>query len=249
LNRVLLNTSRVQLRYLIKTPLRWLGYDIVKAHRTTPASARRQRLLEANQIDLVLDVGANVGDYARELRESGYRGRIISFEPRSSAFAKLTGVASTDPLWKTVHSALGSQETTTKINVSMNAYSSSLLNIMPSHLQAEPEAKYIATEEVQVQTLDSFLPKHLENAKRLYLKIDTQGFERNVIEGARSSLSKILGIQMELSLVPLYEGETLFPEMLQFMTGLGYRLKLVEPGIHEPATGELLQVDAVFFRA
>src|SRR5437764_1356130 len=214
----------MQLRNLLKVPLRKLGYDIVKLHRTTPTALRRQRLFEAHRIDLVLDVGAHTGQYVVELRRNGYKGRIVSFEPLSLAYRRLTRTASGDVLWKTVKLGLGDQNTTASINISRNEYSSSLLSILPKHLQAEPESKYIGAEEITVRTLDSILPDYLASATNIYLKIDTQGFERRVIEGARNSLNKICGIQMEMSLAPLYENESLFPELLQLMFELGYDL-------------------------
>jgi FkbM family methyltransferase len=238
----------MQLRYLVKTPLRRLGYDIVKLHRTTSVAQRRQRLLADHGVDLVLDVGADVGAYARELRANGYFGRIISFEPRSAAFQKLTANAASDRRWEVRQLALGDRPGTATIHVSRNAYSSSLLPILPSHLAAEPEAEYVGSEAVNVDTIESVLPECAGDSRAVFLKIDTQGFERKVLEGARGSASRICGLQMELSLRPLYEGETAFSAMLYLVEDMGYPLKLIEPGIHDPVTGETLQVDAVFFR-
>jgi FkbM family methyltransferase len=238
----------MQLRYLLKTPLRSLGYDIVKLHRTTSPAQRRQLMLASHQVDLVLDVGADVGTYARELRANGYAGRIISFEPRTSAFQKLKANTASDRHWEARQAALGKEEGTATINVSRNAYSSSLLPILPSHLAAEPEAEYIGSEEVPVTTLAAFLPGAAGDSRKVFLKIDTQGFERNVLEGARDSIDRICGLQMELSLRPLYQGETLFTEMLGFVQGLGFQLKMIQPGISDPISGEMLQADAIFFR-
>lgn len=238
----------MQLRYLLKTPLRSLGYDIVKLHRTTSLAQRRQKMLATHQVELVLDVGADVGTYARELRANGYTGRIISFEPRSSAFQKLKANTGSHSQWEAQRLALGKEEGTATINVSRNAYSSSLLPILASHLAAEPEAEYIGSEEVAVTTLAAFLPGAAGDSRRVFLKIDTQEFERNVIEGARDCIDRICGLQMELSLRPLYQGETLFTKMLNFVQGLGYQLKMIQLGIHDPATGEMLQADAIFFR-
>jgi FkbM family methyltransferase len=238
----------MRLRSLLKLPLRKLGYDIVKSHRTTPSMLRRQQLLAHYEVDLVLDVGADVGHYGQELRRTGYQGRIVSFEPRSQAFRRLRAQAESDPNWEVVNVALGQENTTADINVSRNSYSSSLLGLLPAHLSAEPDSAVIGTERVSVRTLDSLFPKWADSSGNCFLKIDTQGFEKRVVEGSRKSLRRIAGIQMEMSLVPLYEAESLFLELLQFMSSLDYDLKLVEPGIHDPSTGALLQLDGVFFR-
>ena len=238
----------MQLRYLIKTPLRGLGYDIVKLHRTTSAAQRRQQMLARQRVDLVLDVGADVGTYARELRRNGYAGRIISVEPRAGAFEKLQANIAGDRQWEARQLALGRERGTATIHISRNTYSSSLLPILPAHLAAEPEAEYIRNEIVQVSTVDALLEECGRGSQRIFLKIDTQGFERAVLEGAKASATKICGLQMELSLQPLYEGETVFSEMLGLLETMGYRLDLVDPGIHDPATGKTLQIDATFFR-
>ena len=238
----------MRLRQLIKAPLRGLGYDIVKAHRTLSAGTRRQQILDAQGIDLVLDAGANIGDYGTELRRHGYKGRIWSFEPRQSAFRQLERRASGSPPWDTTRIALGAEVGTASIHVSRNEYSSSLLDLHPTHLAAEPEAGYTGSEEVEVRRLDDVLTGRATDGSKIYLKVDTQGFEKKVLEGASRSLETIRCVQLELSLRPLYMGETLFTEMLIWMAERRFRIAALEPGIHDPRSGELLQVDATFIR-
>lgn len=236
----------MSLKDWIKRGLRSRGYDIVKTHRTFSYPQRREMLMESLGIDLVLDVGADVGEYGRELRAYGYRGRIVSFEPRQAAFAQLKVAAQDDGAWEARNMALGREQGRAAINVAKNAYSSSFLPMMQAHLEAEPEARYVGTEEVEIATVDGLLPQIRGAARRVLLKIDTQGFELPVIQGAEASLPSIAAVQVELSLRPLYENETLFAEMLGVLGAFGLRLRLLEAGIHDPRTGETLQVDAVF---
>lgn len=238
----------MRLRSLLKSPLRKLGYDIVKCHRTVPTALKRQQLLAHHQVDLVLDVGADTGHYALELRRNGYQGRIVSFEPRTKAFRQLREKAKTDPNWSVLNVALGHENTTADINLSKNLYSSSLLGMLPAHLEAEPDSAFTGSERVTVRTLDSVFHQFANPSRNIFLKIDAQGFERRVIEGSRNSIRSICGIQMEMSLAPLYESESLFPELLQYMTTLEFDLKFIEPGIHDPSTGATLQLDGIFFR-
>jgi FkbM family methyltransferase len=238
----------MQLRQLIKAPLRALGYDVVKAHRTLSGAVRRQQILSTHAVNLVLDVGANIGDYGLELRQHGYQNRIWSFEPRLDAFRRLEKRAAGSPPWEASQMALGNESGAVAIHLSRNEYSSSLLELHPTHVAAEPEASYVGTEQVEVRRLDEVLAGRTDHESRIFLKVDTQGFEQRVLEGAGALLPAIRCVQLELSLSPLYMGETLFREMIVWMAERGFRIASLEPGIHDPRSGELLQVDATFIR-
>lgn len=226
-----------------------VGYDV---GRFTPAShpiARRKRLLATYGIDTVLDVGANAGQFATELRKDmGYGGRILSFEPLGAAFESLRTAAADDPLWEVFNFGLGDTDEKREINVSDNSYSSSLLEMLPSHLAAAPNSRYIGKESVVLKRLDSMFTSLCGDSGHLYLKIDTQGFEDRVLQGAETSLAQIHTVQMELSLVPLYEGQALFTDLCVLMRDKGYSLVALENGFSDGATGELLQADGIFHR-
>ena len=116
--------------------------------------------LGSHGVDVVIDVGANAGQYATDLRTAGYNGRIVSFEPQSGPFSLLEGNASTDPLWDCRHSALGETDGTVTINVAGNAgLSSSVLPMLKSHQDAFPPANYVGTEEVPIHRLDTVAPE------------------------------------------------------------------------------------------
>lgn len=225
-----------------------VGYDLSRFDPISHPVARKQYLLKQFRIDLVLDVGANTGDFAAQLRELGYIGRIVSFEPLTSAFQVLQRRAARDGKWTALNHALGDDATTTEINVAGNSSSSSLLNMLPSHLKASPESEYIARQTIRVETLDSVFSGVCPPGATIYLKIDTQGFEDRVLNGAEKSLSLIDTIQIELSLVPLYENGVLFPQIYESLTAKGYRLVSLEPVFSDPDTGQLLQMDGVFHR-
>ena len=190
-----------------------------------------------------------MGQFARHLRDAGFRGRIISFEASVKAHSILVNNARGDANW-TIASrmAVGDRDGKTTINISQNSVSSSILPILGTHLQAEPESRYIASEEVNMRRLDSVASDFLSNGDRIFLKLDVQGFESEVLRGAHELLTRICGIRLEMSLVPLYEGEDLFDSMLQRLRGLGFVLWSLVPGFVDKNTGRLLQVDGVFFK-
>ena len=238
----------MRFQHAVRLFLRRLGYDLVRYRADEHPLARRARLLSRQRISLVLDVGANSGQYGRELRELGYRGRIVSFEPLAAAFGELQRSVRGDPAWETRNFALGDAPGRTEINVAANSYSSSLLGMLPAHLAAAPHSRYVGREAIEVRTLDAIFPSLARPEDRVHLKIDTQGFEKRVLAGAGASLASIATLQMELSLVRLYEGESLLGEMLAHAAGLGFELVALEPGFSDPESGRLLQVDALFQR-
>lgn len=210
---------------------------------------RRQRVLADRGVDVVLDVGAARGGYAQELREFGYAGRIVSFEPMAAAYADLAAAAADDPRWACVHSALGSEAGTQTINVASNSDSSSLLPMAEAHRAAAPHVDYVGQEEITVARLDDVADEHLAGATRPFLKIDTQGFEKQVLAGGSATLERCVGLQLELSFVPMYAGGMLVDEAIAYAYDHGFRMVALAQGFTNPTTGAMLQADGVFFRS
>ena len=129
--------------------------------------------------------------------------------------------------------------------------SSSVLPMLDTHLTAAPGAAYVADETVPLHRLDEILPSLVPlTGRRCFLKMDVQGFERAVLDGAAGVLSgdSVLGVQAEMSLVPLYEGAMLWRETVDRMATEGFDLASLVPGFSDPASGRLLQADGVFVR-
>lgn len=225
-----------------------MGRDPVRSQPIPPALARRRKLLEGYKIDIVLDVGANTGQYGKELRAIGYKGRIVSFEPLTSAYKELLKTANSDGSWIALRFALGDAEGKAVLNIAGNSMSSSILDMLPSHAKSAPESQYVGREQVEVRTLDSVFDTICSQEQSILLKIDTQGFEKHVLDGAERSLRFINTIQLEMSLIPLYQGELLFPELSQLLYQKGYRLASIEPVFADRETGQLLQIDGIFHR-
>jgi len=232
---------------LIKQFLRIFGLTIHRIRYDNPH--RIVNGLEANRINVVFDVGANIGQFARSIREAGYRGRIVCFEPLPDAHAKLRKrfIRDEETL---VHprTALGADRGSININVSRNSCSSSVLNLLPSHSDAEPDSVYIDTVEASLDRLDNVFADYVSEGDRVFLKIDTQGYEWNVLDGAEMCLEKIVGLLIEMSLVPLYDGQRLWMDILHRLEGEGFSLWQVLPGFSHPASSQTLQIDGAFYR-
>lgn len=229
--------------------IRNLGWDMVSFDPRFSAEARKLDLLRRLGIDHVLDVGANIGQFGQQLRESGYRGRITSFEPMKKAYDELASRAVTDPLWVTVHAGLGANAGKSQINISQNSYSSSIRDVTPRHLEAHPDSATVAQETIVISTVDAFFDQEkISPSSRVMLKIDTQGYESEVLEGARDNLDKISLVVMEMSLEPLYAGQELLASLVTRMYGLGFKLSVLEACDEDYDALTTLQMDGWFVK-
>ena len=134
------------------------------------------------------------------------------------------------------------------IHVAGNSTSSSLLPMLQRHVDAAPQSAPVATEPVPVYRLDDIDHPQLKSAKRVLLKIDTQGYEMPVLRGASKTLERCAGLQVEMSIVPLYAGQALYRELIDYLDGVGFDLWGLLPGFVDPSSGRLLQMDGLFFR-
>lgn len=226
-----------------------VGLDVQRA--STTAAARLVQLLQSRGVDLVLDVGANYGQYGKQLRYFGYCGDICSFEPLPRACTSLARHAARDPRWSVHQLALGAEDGTVSLNVAGNkgAASSSILPMLHRHEEAAPDARYVGAIVVPVRRLDTMWRELVPPGTNPFIKVDVQGFEAAVLNGAGRALDCVLGVQLEISLVPLYDGALSLREVLDRTERLGMDLVHVEPGFVDPRTGELLQMDGVFLRS
>jgi len=233
----------------LKELLRGLGLELRRLKYVNSEETVLPAILSAVRPAAVLDVGANIGQYAALLRKSGYAGRIVSFEAIPGVHAALSAASAHDPLWTVGPcAALGRERRQVDIHIAGNSVSSSLLGMREAHIAAAPESAYVGLERVSMHRLDELVPQLLPGGGPLYLKIDTQGYEREVLEGSTALLADVLGIQVEVSLVQLYEGAPPFVEMMAYTQSLGFEIFSLVPGLRNLRDGRLLQMDAFFVR-
>lgn len=213
-----------------------------------PYVSRLHRALRHSGIDTVIDIGANVGQFGQMLRGAGFDGRIISVEPLDSAYAILCRRSSSDEAWSTEQAAVGAEPGTAEINIAGNSYSSSLLPMTQHHLSADPSSATVGTQDVKVITVADLVAGHGVTPERCLLKVDTQGFERSVLDGAGDLMDRFAAVQLELSFVELYEGQQLYEELVQELGRHRLQLWTIETGISDGA-GRLLQCDGLFMRS
>jgi FkbM family methyltransferase len=234
---------------LVHTLARSVGLQVYRYIPVRSHAAQLEAMLAHHKVNLVFDVGANVGQFGGELRRLSYRGRIVSFEPILAAHKALLRNAHRDPHWHVAErAALGASEGQVEIGISDNSVSSSVLPMLDAHIAAAPSSAYTAVETVRLTTLDTLALEHFRPDSVALLKVDTQGFEAEVLKGAKETLARSVGLQLELSLTHLYAGQKLLPEMLGQITAEGFELWALVPTFADDRSGRLLQVDATFFR-
>ena len=143
---------------------------------------------------------------------------------------------------------MGDRNGLTAINVAGNSVSSSILPMLAAHREAAPESRYVATEEVVMVTLESVFPEVTAAGDAIWLKLDVQGFETQVLDGAGTALDHVSAIEMELTMKPLYENQTLYMDMIPRLVRSGFSLAMINPGLRDPHSGMLLQADGIFLR-
>jgi FkbM family methyltransferase len=200
-------------------------------------------------VDLVIDVGANSGQYATGFRAAGYHGRIVSFEPLPEPYRRLAASCADDGAWGCRRLALGSKRDTLRMNVSEDSRNSSVFTVGDRHLRAVPDSRTIAIERVEMHRLDAIRSDVVGEAHRPYLKIDTQGYELEALRGTVGVLDAVLLIEVELSLIAVYNTGPLFRDVVGFLGAHKFEPIAFEGVLDDHETGEMLQADGIFRRA
>ena len=206
-------------------------------------------MLSAHGVNLVFDVGANVGQFARSLRDAGYRGRIVSFEPLSHAREKLKTASEGDDLWEIgPRAVVGDRDGEIEFHTAGNSVSSSALKMLGEHVKAAPESAYVGSERLPLRRLDGIGREYIRPDSVLFIKIDTQGFEHQVLQGARELLKRSVGLHLELLFVPLYQGQHTFDELISESKALGFEMWDIKAEQADGKNGRVLWGNGTFFR-
>jgi FkbM family methyltransferase len=223
-------------------------FDLEISRHSATLAVQRVRFLREHGVTVVLDVGANIGQYAAELRSKGYAARIVSFEPLEDAFSMLSARCHHDPNWRAIQVALANEEGERLINVSANSVSSSLLPALDLLVRAAPASRYVGKERVRVVRLDTIRDEMLLPGDRVALKLDVQGYEDEVLKGAEKTLEQVVLVESELSLVPIYAGQKTLSRLVPWLERKGFQLIWIEKEFWDSSSGRLLQVNGVFAR-
>ncbi|MSU70703.1 MAG: FkbM family methyltransferase [Opitutaceae bacterium] len=212
--------------------------------------AHLRHLLQLHQIDLLIDVGANRGQFVRTVRRLGYAGEIISFEPLASHQAELAAAAGADGRWRTVRAALGQAAGERKLHVYRDDTFSSLHPVNEAGLKRfHGLVIEDHVERVPVHSLDYLWPELTGGAsRRVLLKTDTQGHDLAVLSGSIEVLRSTHAIMIEAALQPIYVNAPLFAEVAAWLADHGFVPSGLYPISHRPEDLALIEMDAFFTR-
>jgi FkbM family methyltransferase len=229
-----------QMRQFIQRNLRRIGLEL---QRTGPKHDVME-FVRDREIDVVLDVGANVGQFGESLRAKGYRGTIVSFEPIPHVYQVLAEKATADRDWEVNNFALGATAEQATINVADATVFSSMLPTTTAATEFDDTAAVTHGETIEVRKLDDVFPAVSGN---VLLKIDTQGYEKQVLEGGRHLLPMVKGVLMELPIIHLYEGTWRLHQAIEFMEEAGFVPAQIHPVNYHSTDGvSLVEVDCLF---
>lgn len=229
--------------------LRHVGVKVTQADQPSEFMCHLRRVAERYPVDAVVDVGANAGQFAAQLRDAGFAQPIVSFEPASAAYDALAAAAAADVGWYPLRMALGASARDVTLNVASFSLLSSLHEPNERCGELFGELGRTHAESVVQRRLDEVLPglSPIDELSRLLLKLDTQGHDLEVLAGAHGCLDRVAVLVIELSFKSIYEDAPTFVDAVSRVHALGFELSGVFPVLQDDAL-TLYEADAVFVR-
>jgi FkbM family methyltransferase len=221
------------------------GFDF---HRFRPKANQMLWLKDAG-IKTVLDIGANTGQFAAEIRETLPEAFIYSFEPLKDCYETLADAMKNDMKFKAFNIALGDSNEEVEMNRSSYSASSSILKMAQVHKDLYPHTKGESKEKISVRKLDDM--KEIRGAtldKEILVKIDTQGFEDKVIRGGTAFLKDVKYMIVETGFIAFYEDQPLFADIYKLLTSQGFIYKGGIDQRYDHRNGGILREDSLFTR-
>ncbi len=241
-------------RSAVRNALRRVGFELVPVQRgeweaESLLGLHLHKLFARLGVDAAIDVGARAGEYGAWLRRNGYSGPLVSFEPVAESYAVLERRASADPVWTTRRCALGRDDGMAEINVAHATEFSSFHAVNDAARSEFGSNVYVdRVERVERHRLDALLPDlFAPSARNVFLKVDTQGWDLEVLEGATGTLDRIVALQTEVSMHAIYEDAPTIVDSLAWLDAHGYAVSGFFP-VGYDARGRVLEFDCVAVR-
>jgi len=222
------------MKQILKSFLHGFGLDLVTYRPFL-------ELLPEWNIKTVLDVGANIGQFGVQLRQAGYRGHIVSFEPTREAFQRLQTRCRKDSSWEAVNMALGHETKSESVQIPSDSRLTSFLPPLRDH-------NFVKKEQLQITRLDEWLNQRSLDLPKTCLKLDVQGFEKEILLGCGDFLCDFGAIIVELAFCKSYQGQAHAGEMINFLQSNGFSIWATRRGLWTPQGNREMEFDALFKR-
>ncbi len=221
-----------------------LGYELLKIKKHPSLNYHLINLISFYKIDTIFDVGANNGQFGLSLRKNGYKGKIYSFEPVIKTFENLVSASSFDANWHVYNMALGDTISKAVINVSKSSDLSSMLEANHFGQEKYPNMEISRQETIEVNTLDNFIVQNnLQIGRKILLKMDTQGFDLKVFNGAKKSIPSIFCLLSEISLIPIYSNMPHYLDALRAYEESGFQISGLYPISRNKQNLSIIEMD------
>ena len=226
--------------------LRKFGYELVKTKKDPNLDTFLRNYFKRVHVDVVIDIGANIGQFGKKLRSLGYRGEIYSFEPVSESYRRLLKNSKNDLNWFAFNYGFAEESGDAIINVSRSSDFSSILdtNDFGTDFFSKKMSRQ-GTENIKLRRFDSFYSEQNFQDQSLLMKLDTQGYDLSVLRGSVNSLSAIGAILTETAFIPIYSGMPLFDDIRSFVEKYDFKLSFMFP-VSKNAKGQIIETDSFF---
>lgn len=235
----------------VNNVLKHIGLSIDRWPPPNSVKRHLRELFPDLGVDCVFDVGANKGQFAEMLREIGFDGHIVSFEPNQELYQRLVAASAGDARWSVRSDALGDVEDTAVLHVSEADDLASVLTISDyAKASFGAAADVVRSESVSVRRLDGLYEGLRQEIgfSHPFLKMDTQGYDLQVLRGAEGCRAGLAGLMTEMSLQPLYVGMPSMAESLAAVREAGFDVTGLYPVVSD-GSRRLIEVDCVARRA
>jgi FkbM family methyltransferase len=232
--------------------MRRAGFDVVRWPRR-PGDVldwALEAVLRSRDINCVIDVGGNRGDFGKLVRVLGHTGRIVSFEPSPSTLPALAAVAARDARWEVRPVGLSAEPGTAELRLHKGPELDSLLSALPGVVDQIPIIAEVGTATVTLSTLAAEYPNIISGlaAPRILLKSDTQGHDAEVLLGAKGLPPEIVAVLIELSAQPIYDGQPRMTKVMDILLDEGFAPVAFQPLFHSSDGLRIVELDGLFMR-
>lgn len=241
-----MNIAKDLIKYLLrKSGKKIIPYDIYE----DKLNQVRYLWLTSININTIFDIGASEGQFCRRIRKIFPDVRIYSFEALQQSYQQLITDFPENNLHKSFNVVLGNTDGETDFYQCNEVGSSSMLIMDELHKTAFPTTTENKLIRLKCERLDDFILKNnLTFEKEIMIKLDVQGAEKIVLEGAPKLLEKASVVYSEVNFNSLYKGDVLFNDLSDYLYKKEFRIKGIENITQSLVDGRFLQADVIFVK-